>query len=99
MGDNNGTSIIVAGTILGLCVLGGAFMLGQSVDGATQELKGMQAAIGKIQISTVANAPAAAPAPRRGPDPNKVYKVNVAGAPIMGPDTAKITVAEFADFQ
>jgi len=99
MGDNNGTSIIVAAAILGLSVLVGAFMLGRSVDGAAEQLAAMEVAIGKVATTSVANAPAAAPAPRRGPDPNKVYSVNIAGAPIKGPETAKVTIVEFSDFQ
>ena len=38
-------------------------------------------------------------APRRGPDPNKVYKVKTANSPSKGPASAPITVAEFSDFQ
>ena len=42
---------------------------------------------------------AAAPAPRRGPDPNKVYTVKTQGRPSRGPADAPITIAEFSDFQ
>ena len=41
----------------------------------------------------------AVPPPRRGPDPNKVYKVKTAGAPAKGPADAPVTIAEFSDFQ
>ncbi len=34
-----------------------------------------------------------------GPDPNRVYTVKTEGAPIAGPLTAPITIAEFSDFQ
>jgi protein-disulfide isomerase len=36
---------------------------------------------------------------RRGPDPNKVYTVNVSGSPAKGAPSAPITIAEFSDFQ
>jgi hypothetical protein len=36
---------------------------------------------------------------RRGPDPNRVYAVKTDGAPVRGPSTAPITIAEFSDFQ
>ncbi len=43
-------------------------------------------------------APAAQPA-RRGPDPERVYRIKTAGAPTRGPAGAPITIAEFSDFQ
>lgn len=42
---------------------------------------------------------AAAPAARRGPDPNKIYTVKTAGRPYKGPKDAPVTIAEFSDFQ
>jgi len=36
---------------------------------------------------------------QRGPDPNRVYPVKVDGAPVEGPITAAVTIAEFSDFQ
>ena len=41
---------------------------------------------------------AAAP-PLRGPDPNRVYTIKTDGAPVKGPLTAPVTIAEFSDFQ
>ena len=43
--------------------------------------------------------PAAAPARSRRPDPNRVYKVDVASAPTKGTVKAPITIVEWADFQ
>jgi protein-disulfide isomerase len=97
VGQNNGSAVIVAATILGISILGGSYMLGRSVDGAALQLGAMQAAIAKSGTGALA---AAAPAkPRRGPDPSKVYKVKTEGSPIQGPKTAKVTIAEFSDFQ
>ncbi|RMD97562.1 MAG: thioredoxin, partial [Deltaproteobacteria bacterium] len=36
---------------------------------------------------------------RRGPDPNKVYTIEIGDSPTVGPDDAKITIVEFFDFQ
>jgi protein-disulfide isomerase len=74
-------------------------MMVTSIDGTSRELASLGQSISKIQLA--AAAPAAAPAPPRprGPDPNKVYSVKTAGAPVRGPEQAKVTVVEFSDFQ
>lgn len=55
-----------------------------------------------VQLSTKIDdvgKQAAAAAPRRGPDPNRVYTIKTDGAPVKGPLTAPVTIAEFSDFQ
>lgn len=42
---------------------------------------------------------ASAQAPQRGPDPNRVYTIQTASAPVQGPVGAPVTLAEFSDFQ
>jgi protein-disulfide isomerase len=46
-----------------------------------------------------AAAPAAQPARADRPDPNRRYKVNTAGSPAKGSESAKVTLVEFSDFQ
>ena len=103
MGDN-GMQVIVASAILGVCMLGGAFMLSSSVDRMTAQVPEVTGAIKTLQTAiasagTAAPKAAAAPAKRRGPDPNKVYTVTTAGSHTKGPATAKVTLIEFSDFQ
>jgi len=55
---------------------------------------------GMTQLSSkVAAAAKNTPPAQKGPDPNKVYTVKTAGAPIMGSPKAPIIIAEFSDFQ
>ena len=41
--------------------------------------------------------PAAAQRPQT--DPNKVYNIPIGDSPVKGPKQAKVTIAEFSDFQ
>ncbi len=104
MGDK-GVQTIIAAMILGVCMLGGAFMLSRSVDQMTAQIPGIEGAIKDLQTAIAAGAGAAGkvadakPKPRRGPDPNKVYTIATAGSQTKGPANAKISVVEFSDFQ
>ena len=42
---------------------------------------------------------AAAPSQRPQIDPNKVYNIPISSSYVRGPKTAKVTIAEFSDFQ
>ena len=48
------------------------------------------------KLGSRAPQPAAA---QRGPDPSRVYAIKFDGAPVKGPASAPITIAEFSDFQ
>jgi protein-disulfide isomerase len=99
--SNNGMHVVVAALILGVCMIGGAYLVSGSIDRVTGQIPEFESAMKGIQTAVAARGgPApAAPARRRGPDPSKVYQVASAGAPFKGPANAKITVVEFADFQ
>ena len=69
-----------------------------------QELKkGQKDILAKLEglDKTIQQMKTAQPAAAQRPqmDPNKVYSIPVGNTPVRGPKTAKVTIAEFSDFQ
>lgn len=93
--------MVAAAVILGLAVLGGAYLVSSSVDSGIEELAGMRTALADLQVAFEdAAAPSqAAPSRPQRPDPTKEYSIDVKGSPSLGPEDAKIQVVEFSDFQ
>ena len=72
--------------------------------GDIEELKkGQKDILAKLEAldKSVQQVKAAAPAaqPRPTLDPNKVYNIPIGSSYVRGPKTAKVTIAEFSDFQ
>jgi hypothetical protein len=100
-----------AGQGLALATLGGVMVLlmisfsnYREIDRIDEKLETRLTQLDARIIEMAANAGraparAAAAAPTRGVDPNKVYPIKFAGAPTKGPAKAAVTIAEFSDFQ
>jgi len=57
------------------------------------KLDGLEKTVQQIKAQ-----PAAAPQ-RAQMDPNKIYSIPIGDSPVKGPKQAKVTIAEFSDFQ
>ncbi len=101
--NSSGPAMIIAALILGMSMLGSAFVLQSSLDRNSLKVAETLSAIAKSASALAAAGPAAA-APSRPsragrPDPSKVYQIAVGDAPTRGPKTAAITIVEWSDFQ
>jgi len=100
--NQSGGPFIVAALILGVAVLAAGFVVRSSLDAGTEELAGVREALGEVQAvleeATDGGGGRAEARPQR-PDPAERHAVDVTGAPVRGPEDAKVTIVEFADFQ
>jgi protein-disulfide isomerase len=69
--------------------------------GFVEDLKnGKDAATARTNMqAALAKAASTAPPAAAAPDMNKVFNIDVTGAPIQGPKSAPITIVEFSDYQ
>ncbi len=98
---NQSQALVLAAVVLGAAILGGSFLIKSSLDAGASELEGVRTSLADFKgaLQAAARPTPAAAAPRRGPDPEKVHAVSIAGAPAKGIETAKVTLVEFSDFQ
>jgi len=98
LGERNGVPIVIAALILGACVVAGGLIVQSAINNTATQIAGVRAELSELQSNFQA---AAAPQPARPgkPDPNRRYKINIAGSPTKGPKDAAVTIVEFSDFQ
>ena len=92
------TALVTLGGMVLLLVV--SFMNWRSIEGIEGRLEARLDQIDS-RIAKVSEKVGKAPTQqaRRGPDPNKVYKVKAANSPSKGPASAPVVIAEFSDFQ
>jgi protein-disulfide isomerase len=103
--NSSGPAVIIAALILGMSMLGAAFVMQLALDNSALKVAETLSAIAESTAELAKAAPAAAPAPSRAaarggrPDPSKVYQIAVGDSPTQGPKNAAITIVEWSDFQ
>jgi protein-disulfide isomerase len=92
--------LVISALILGASVVAGSLLIRTPLDQVASELAGLRSGLGQLAEAAKADSgakPSAAPTGR--PDPNRRYPVNIKGAPVKGPDSAKLAIVEFSDLQ
>jgi protein-disulfide isomerase len=93
---------VFAALILAAAVLGTGWLVSSSLDAGTEELAGVREALGEVQgvlEEATGNGGGRAEARPQRPDPGERHEVSLDGAPVRGPEDAKVTIVEFGDFQ
>ena len=96
--------MMLGATVAGIAVLVFlAFMtwdqmrqLQNSVDGRLPQIENRLAQLSTKVDQVASRAPAGG---NQGLDPSRIYTVKMEGAPVRGPKSAPVTIAEFSDFQ
>lgn len=87
------TAAIAAALIVAIALLGGSWLMSRSMGELRDEVAGL-----KVAFEKATGQPQEAQVPK-GPDPDERHTVDIQGAPVRGPQSAKITIVAVSDFQ
>ena len=91
-----GVALVLGAFMIAVSVLGASWAVSQSLDRATNRLAAIT--LDLKEGGGAARAPRAPSRPGR-PDPNKRYDIELGSAPVLGVESAPVTVVEWSDFQ
>jgi protein-disulfide isomerase len=95
-----GTPLIIASLMLSVAIVGAGYLLSRSIDSTSTNIRGLALALDGLPSAGADKAKAPTRPARAGrPDPDKRYDIAIAGAPTKGPDSAKVKIVEWSDFQ
>ena len=96
--NSSGRATIIAAILVSFSIIGGSFFISASLVDVGVELELVTAALGELELAGAAAQPSRPGRPNR-PDANREYDVDLAGAPVKGPEDAIVTIVEWSDFQ
>lgn len=96
-----GNGNLVGAIIIAVALVAAGLLVKGAIDRTASRLDAVASGLAETQkaLQAVAQAQAKPADNRRGPDPNRRYTVNAAGAPAQGPMEARVKIFEFSDFQ
>jgi protein-disulfide isomerase len=91
--------ILVGALLLAGSVVAAGLLVRTPLERGAEELAGVRTSLASLEEAVKSAAAPARPASAGTPDPNRRYSVVTEGSPTVGPESAKVSIVAFSDFQ